>query len=110
MGWLDHHREGESLAATADRLIREGDHRGARVYIARAAQSERQALHHVHQDEVRTRGVLALRATLLSMKAGEFEASIEVANGALAEPYLPLELRQQLYELVRAAIQCQGTA
>lgn len=100
---VDAHRQAESLMALAEKLEAEGRAtEAARLYF-RAAQCESKAFGFIPDTRPRTRGIIAVSAVSLYLKAEAPAEAVRQANVYLAERELAPFVHQQLHELLEKA-------
>lgn len=99
MSWLEHHQQAEQLASEADIT----EFRARNLY-RQAAEAEARALKEVKPEHHRTRGITAVSAAALYLKAGRPRTACAFAQDILARPArLPEFAKAQLREIIAAA-------
>ena len=89
----------EAFAFVAEVALRRGDRTVACEAYAQAAEIETAIVRSIPRSEGRIRGVLAVSAAALWLKAGYVERAAEVTAEFISDKRLPAENREQLEEL-----------
>lgn len=101
MSWLTHHKASEDLATEAESQRRQRDFDAARKLYARAGREEASALRLLDPSKRRTLGILAVSATSLHYKAGQFHLAERLAAQYLASEFLPSFAAEELRNLLQ---------
>lgn len=99
MSWLHYHETAETLAAAAQIAAWRGETRKSQELYRQAAQAEAKALERTGRDKPRTKGITAVSAAALYLKAGEKAAALDLTKKCLATEELTGFARDQLREL-----------
>ncbi|WP_332658651.1 hypothetical protein [Brevundimonas sp.] len=102
MTWSEAHLESERLAAEAHRATRNGDVDEARRLFLLAAENEHAALASIGPDKPRTLGIVAVSATALFYKGGDYDRAEQLAHRMAATTGLPTFAHQELCGLLQA--------
>lgn len=102
MTWLEHHRQSEEFASSADVARLRGDDKRARGLYGKAAEAEVRAIEVLDPSKQRTLGITAVSAVALYYKAVELPLAEQTAYRFLALDNLPNFARTQLRDLLQA--------
>jgi superfamily II DNA/RNA helicase len=102
LNWDYYHSLSEKFASAADAAIRAGDHAQAQDLFRQAATEEAAALEAVEHNKQRTRGVTAVSAVALWLKARDYSAAETLAHRCLQDEEMPSFAEKQLRDLLRA--------
>lgn len=102
MSWALFHKESEQFSIEAQLALKAGSFNHAAELYKKAASAEKKALDCIDKTKVRTRGIIAVSATALWYKAGEYAAAEKLAYSMLADEALPEFAREELRNLVQA--------
>jgi hypothetical protein len=102
MSWLDFHAGSEKLAIEALASSRHGESDRALDLYKQAAELEQKALEQLDETKERTRGITAVSAVALWLKAAEYSLAEKLAYAMLSDTKIPDFAREQLRDLVQA--------
>lgn len=94
------YKRGEALAATAERLERDGQVAEARDAYDKASHAQEAALAAFPEEKAKTRGILVVNTVSLAFRAKTLDRAEELAHRWLADRALPTFARSQLRELL----------
>lgn len=100
MSWDQHHSLSEKFASAADTATRAGDAVRAHDLFTQAATEESAALDAVERDKQRTRGITAVSAVALWLKARDYAAAERLAHRCLQDREMPPFAEKQLRDLL----------
>lgn len=101
MTWASYHLQSEKLASLAEEAVRERLFSRSLEFYRDAAKQEEYALECLDPSKVRTRGITAVSAVSLWVKANEFQKAKVLAYKCLGSDSLPLFAVEQLEELLQ---------
>ena len=102
MTWDKLHAESEQLATEAQLALHALNTERALALYKQAAQAEQKALERLDLSKVRTRGITAVSAVALWLKANEYEIAEQLAYSMLADRNIPEFAHEELKKLVQS--------
>jgi hypothetical protein len=109
MSWDAHHTESEQLASEAELLLSRGHRTQAANLYRRAAEAEERAFFALDAGKSRTRGITAISALSLWLKAGECEHVAELGERLLSTEALPRFAREQIGDIMDSLNEANGS-